>query len=298
MVFLAWIKAFRLRTLPLAISCAVMGSSLALGQDSFSLNVFILCLTTTLFLQILSNLANDLGDFEHGVDDDNRAGPERAMQSGLITKKQMKIAIISLIILSLTSGVILLIIGLSELPIYLPLVFFVLGITAIIAAIKYTYGKNPYGYAGWGDFFVFFFFGIIGVIGTYYLHTNTFTWIVLLPASALGALATGVLNLNNIRDIQNDSEKGKKTLAVKLGKRKAKFYHNTLILYALIGFLVYLIFKGSLYQLSIVVLSYPFFVYHLIKFNRIKKQCNFDKELKNLALSTFTFAIIFGLSQL
>jgi 1,4-dihydroxy-2-naphthoate octaprenyltransferase len=169
-----WIKAFRLRTLPLAMSCSIMGSFLAFAYGIFSWNIFVLALVTTLFLQILSNLANDYGDALHGVDNSNRVGPQRITQSGLISRLKIRLMIIIFALLSLIVGSWLIFSALRDIKNII--LFFILGLTAIVAAIKYTIGKNPFGYVGLGDLFVFIFFGIIGVVGTYYLHTRHFSW--------------------------------------------------------------------------------------------------------------------------
>lgn len=298
MQLISWIKAFRLRTLPLALSCSVLGSLLAASHKSFSWIVFLLCALTTLFLQILSNLANDLGDYQHGTDDENRQGPERAMQSGAITERQMKNAIILFIVLSLVSGIVLLWYSFKEANNILPLLFFFIGIAAILAALKYTYGNKPYGYAGWGDLFVFLFFGLVGVFGTYFLHVQQVNWLILLPASSLGFLSAGVLNLNNIRDIENDDQKGKVTIPVRIGYRKALVYHSILIWSAVVAAFLYSILNKVNYWLFIFALVLPLLVRHQVVIKNQKKTAKFDIELRNLALTAFLFSILFGLSQL
>lgn len=174
---------------------------LALYHDSFQLPILIAALTTTLFLQVLSNLANDYGDFKNGIDNENRLGPQRTVQSGEIKPHHMLVGIIICGALALASGIWLLYEAAKTTNIVIVLSFLLLGLLAIAAAVKYTVGKNPYGYRGLGDIAVFLFFGITGVAGTYFLHTNTIDWPELLPAVAIGMLATGVLNLNNLRDI-------------------------------------------------------------------------------------------------
>src|SRR5680860_1161523 len=223
--FLVWMQAFRLRTLPLSISSAVIGSILAYADGKFVWPVFILTLTTTIFLQVLSNLANDFGDSVHGTDNSNRVGPERTVQSGKISKTEMKRLIVIFSILSFISGSLLIYFGLRNAKVGLIILFFMLGIASIAAAIKYTIGKKPYGYSGLGDLFVFIFFGLVGVCGTYFLFTNQFNMELLLPASSIGLLSAGVLNLNNMRDIANDATSGKKTMVVRIGSEKAKLYH-------------------------------------------------------------------------
>ena len=184
--FLVWLEAFRLRTLPLSISSVVIGSILAYAVGKFVWPIFILTLTTTIFLQVLSNLANDFGDSVHGTDNSNRVGPERTVQSGKISKIEMKGLIITFIVLSFLSGSMLIFLGLGNVDFGLILLFFILGIASIAAALKYTVGKNPYGYSGFGDLFVFVFFGLVGVCGTYFLFTNQFNFSLLFPASSIG----------------------------------------------------------------------------------------------------------------
>jgi 1,4-dihydroxy-2-naphthoate octaprenyltransferase len=290
-----WLKAFRLRTLPLALSSAILGSFLALAHDSFSWNVFILASSTTLFLQILSNLANDYGDTIHGVDNKNRIGPLRITQHGLVTRKQMRSMIIFFIILSLASGTTLILLNLKTIAWKNLLIFFILGFSAIYAAIKYTVGKKPYGYVGLGDIFVFIYFGIVGVAGTYFLHTNHFDPWVLLPASAIGLLSSGVLNLNNLRDIENDALFGKRTLVVRIGSKAAKIYHMSLISLSFILSVIYTLkYFGSLYQF-LFILTLPLFIMNIKVVMQNSNPVELNSELKKLALSTFIFSITFGI---
>jgi 1,4-dihydroxy-2-naphthoate octaprenyltransferase len=290
-----WIKAFRLRTLPLALSSTILGSFLAYAQGGFRWEVLILALLTTLFLQILSNLANDYGDAMHGTDNLNRLGPMRVTQSGLITKGRMKSMIVVFVLLALITGSLLIYTGLHRIGWKTIFVFLILGISAIFAAIKYTVGKNPYGYVGLGDLFVFIYFGIVGVAGTYYLHVNSFDPWILLPASAIGLLSSGVLNLNNMRDIENDSRSGKRTLVVHMGSEAAKIYHVILISLSILFSLVYtLIHFNSIYQF-LFILTCPLFALNVIVVMRSKEPVELNNELKKLALSTFAFSVTFGL---
>lgn len=288
-----WIKAFRLRTLPLALSCSVMGSFLAYAYGSFHWDILVLAMLTTLFLQILSNLANDFGDAIHGVDNENRLGPKRLTQSGLISRRKIKYVIILLASASFISGSLLIFMGLQDIRNII--LFFLLGLTAIFAAVKYTIGKNPYGYVGLGDLFVFIFFGIVGVVGTYYLHSKDFNFWLLLPASSIGLLSSGVLNLNNMRDIDNDSQMGKRTLVVRIGSKGAKVYHFILITLSMIFSVVYMLkYYHSLYQF-LFLLTLPLFVINIITVIRNAEPKQLNAELKRLSLSTFAFAITFGL---
>jgi len=294
----SWISAFRLRTLPLSLSSILTGCVIAYSQGKFSTTIAVLAVTTTVFLQVLSNLANDYGDAKKGTDNDKRVGPERAVQSGAISLKEMRNAIIISSILSLSSGISLIYIGLKDYNLIYLFSFFALGIGAIAAAIKYTVGKKPYGYAGLGDVFVFLFFGLVGVIGTYFLHTHVFESTVLLPAATIGLLSVGVLNMNNMRDIENDASSNKKTLVVKMGIDNAKIYHTILIVGAITCFASYLILLKSPFISLICLLPIPIFVLNLKKVWSFKDNKDLDPELKKLALSTFLLSILFGISSI
>lgn len=292
---LVWIRAFRLRTLPLALSSAILGSFLALASGRFNWLVFILASLTTLFLQILSNLANDYGDFVHGVDNEKRIGPARITQHGLVSPLKMKAVIVVFVLLALTAGSTLIIIGLEGAPLRNIIFLFLLGFSAIFAAIKYTVGKKPYGYVGLGDLFVFIYFGIVGVAGTFYLHTHYFNPWILLPASAIGLLSSGVLNLNNMRDIENDARSGKRTLVVWIGSKAAKFYHTTLISLSFVFSVIYALkFFTSVYQ-YLFILTTPLFVMNVMVVIQNTEPANLNNELKKLAISTFAFSVAFGI---
>ncbi|RLD38135.1 MAG: 1,4-dihydroxy-2-naphthoate octaprenyltransferase [Bacteroidetes bacterium] len=295
--FSSWIKAFRLRTLPLAISSIIMGSGLAVFFGSYSWTVIFLAALTTILLQILSNLANDYGDFQKGTDNVHRLGPERAVQSGEISARQMKTAVIVFASLSLFAGVWLLYAALKE-QFLMAIVFFALGIAAIVAAVKYTVGKNAYGYSGLGDLFVFLFFGLTGVIGTYYLNALSISWDVLLPATSVGLLSTGMLNLNNMRDIDNDIKSGKHTLASKLGLRKAKYYHTFLVVGAILAALLFIGLHYSLPWNLLFLIVVPLLFSDLYTIWKTTNQQKLDPFLKRLALSTLVFSILFVLGLL
>lgn len=228
-----WLQAFRLRTLPLALGAITMGAFAANIKGVLQWDIYVLCLVTAIFLQILSNLANDYGDFKKGTDNDQRKGPARALQSGIITEKAMLRAVVLFSILSLASGILLIWLGFKNFSSWQTFALLGIGIAAIAAAIKYTVGKSAYGYSGLGDIFVFIFFGLVSVGGTYFLSTGSLDGWVLLPAICMGCLSVSVLNINNIRDIENDKASNKITVAVRLGRKKAKQYQ--LILF-LVGF--------------------------------------------------------------
>ena len=291
----AWIHAFRLRTLPLALSNIFLGSFLAAAEGKFSLKIFIFATFTTLFLQILSNLANDLGDSISGADNKDRIGPERAVQSGIISKKEMKWMLIVFIAFSLFSGFYLINVGLQLISLHEGLILLGVGILAIGAAINYTIGKNPYGYTGFGDLFVFLFFGLVGVLGTYFLHVGSLNWLVVLPAVSVGLLSVGVLNLNNMRDIKNDSQTGKITIVVKMGVQKAKVYHFVLLVVAMLSACIYTILKWEEPIQLLYLVSFPFLIRNIIVVFKNVDSRELDPELRKLALSTFLFSLSFGL---
>lgn len=291
-----WIAAARLRTLPLAFSSIILGSCLAASSGGFSWIVLTLCLLTTLCYQILSNYANDYGDGVKGTDD-NRIGEKRAVAAGIISPAQMKKAVILFSILSLIFGTALSILATKGLSIYITLLFVVLGILAVIAAITYTVGDKAYGYRGFGDVFVLLFFGYVGVVGSYFLQTNEWNWMVFLPASSVGFLAMGVLNLNNMRDIKTDAENGKRTLPVILGLRKAKYYHGFLIILAIdCAFIYNGLVDGSAWQ-NLYFISIPFLLMGLFKIRKSFDPEDFEPQLKVLAITTLLFSLSFGIGQ-
>jgi 1,4-dihydroxy-2-naphthoate octaprenyltransferase len=238
-----WLDAARPKTLPLALVSILTGSVLAYSHHHFSISVALLAFLTATLLQILSNLANDYGDAVKGTDNDQRLGPMRAIQSGAVSLKAMRQAIGINILLTIVSGLGLVLYALDSLQSILA--FIGLGLLAIAAAIAYTVGKKPYGYVGLGDISVFIFFGLLGVAGTYFLHTGDVNYSLTLPAIGCGLLAMAVLNINNMRDIENDAACGKRTVAVRLGVKKAKQYHWLLLLGGLFSFAFYLVIQPA-----------------------------------------------------
>lgn len=288
-----WLKAFRLRTLPLSLSGIILGSFLAKSKGAWSMNTFLLAMLTTILFQILSNLANDLGDTLKGADNENRVGPKRTVQEGGISISKMKSAIVIFSVLSIISSSFLIrtAINLSNDSI---LFYIILAVLCIVAAITYTMGKKAYGYLGLGDFFVFIFFGLVSVLGVIPLYTNSFDWIYIFPASTIGFLSTAVLNLNNMRDQVNDREVGKNTLVVKIGAQNAKIYHTLLIVLSATSlFLFSLIIQNYIILYSLVF--YIVLIKHLKYVWDVKDFKQFDSELKKVALFTFFIAIIFSL---
>ncbi|WP_340074080.1 1,4-dihydroxy-2-naphthoate polyprenyltransferase [Leptobacterium sp. I13] len=293
-----WISAARLRTLPLSVSGIIVGSSAAFNQQAFDWTVFILAICTTISFQILSNFANDYGDGVKGTDNDNRVGPKRAIQSGTITSPQMKkgITITIVITLLLTIALIYKAFG-SENVFYIAL-FFILGLISIAAAIKYTMGTTAYGYYGYGDIFVFLFFGLLSVVGSYFLYTKQINWFVFLPACTVGMMSTAVLNLNNMRDIENDKIVNKNTLVVKMGASLAKYYHYYLLVGAFFFAIMYFIFKYEKPVNFLFIFAFIPIALHIRKVFHITEPTNFDPELKKVALSIFLFSVLFAIGQI
>lgn len=289
----SWITAFRLRTLPLSLSCIAMGSFLAYFRSSFDWSIFIFSFATTIFLQILSNLANDYGDAIFGADNEYRKGPNRMVQDGQITKNQMKKMIIFFGIISFVTGLILLYISNLDSRSYI--FFLVLGILAIVAAVNYTIGmKKPYGYKGFGDISVYIFFGLVAVLGSYYLHAKSLDWQLILPASTCGFFATAVLNINNMRDIESDKIAGKISIPVRIGLIKALIYHAILLIAGLTFSLVFILLNYKSPVQFIFLLSLPLLVKNYFGVKRANSPIEIDPFLKQMALTTLIFVSLFG----
>ncbi|MCX2680123.1 1,4-dihydroxy-2-naphthoate polyprenyltransferase [Galbibacter sp. EGI 63066] len=290
------LSAARLRTLPLSVSGIIVGSAIAFSEGYYNLYVLIFALTTTVGLQILSNFANDYGDGVKGTDNMDRVGPVRAIQSGVITNKEMLSAIVVTVVLTIISAIVLIYFAFRGNNFTYSLFFFLLGIAAVVAAIKYTVGNSAYGYSGFGDVFVFIFFGLVSVAGSYFLYTQNMNPDVLLPAFSIGLLSVGVLNLNNMRDMESDKKAGKHTLVVKIGAGKAKQYHYIILILAMFFGFIYLLFNYRSLINLLFLISYIPIILHLRRVYVNKNAKTLDPELKKLALSTFFFAILFLLS--
>ena len=287
----AWISALRLRTLPLSLSGILLGSGVAHYNGYWNTTIFVLALLTTILFQIVSNLANDLGDGIKGTDNENRIGPERAVQSGLISQKEMKTAVIFTSLLSLLSAIALIYFGSANMPNSIIIFYVVLAFACIAAAIMYTVGKKAYGYHGMGDIMVFIFFGVVSVLGVYSLYAKSFLDANILLAIFVGLLSTAVLNLNNMRDYQNDAKSNKNTLVVKMGPNNAKFYHVLLIITALVSLTLFLDRLREPVVFLILLPSILLFL-HIRKVMQTKNPKDFDPELKKVALSTFAISLI------
>lgn len=288
----AWISAARLRTLPLSVSGILVGSFYAFAQGYNNWTILCLSLLTTLGLQVLSNFANDYGDGVKGTDNENRIGPQRALQSGAITPSEMKRGIIITSALTLASAVALIYISFGRENFGYSLIFFFLGLAAIAAAIKYTVGASAYGYRGLGDVFVFIFFGLVSVLGCYFLYAKRIDPLLILPAVSIGLLSVAVLNLNNMRDIISDAISGKNTLVVQMGAAKAKIYHFVIILTALILTVIFaILYKFELKQYLFIIAYIPLLL-HLKVVAKNNEPRDLDPELKKVALSTFLLSIL------
>ena len=294
-----WVSAARLRTLPLSISGIIVGTACAFPfyamHDNFYL-IFLFAIITTLLFQILSNFANDYGDGVKGTDNENRVGPQRALQSGLLTRVELKRGIIFTAGLSLVSALILIYLSFGKDHFFTSLFFFVLGMSCVAAAIKYTVGQSAYGYRGLGDLFVFIFFGLVSVMGCFYLYGQTINPWIILPAVAVGNLSIAVLNINNMRDLDADKVVGKNTLAVKLGREKAKRYHYFIIVFALVAFIIYAIYsKKPLLNFAFVIAYIPLIKHLIFVKNNIDPRA-LDSQMKIVALSTFLVSVLFSLA--
>ncbi len=291
-----YLQAARLRTLPLSISGIIVGSFLAASQGFFSSLICVLALFTTIGFQVLSNFANDYGDGIKGTDD-NRTGEKRLVASGAITPKQMKSAMIIITIITIIVALLLIYVSFGKEDFAYSILFFGLGIASIAAAIKYTVGKSAYGYNGFGDVFVFVFFGLLSVVGSYFLFTKEINFIIFLPAFSIGLLSTAVLNLNNMRDRENDKKAGKNTLVVKIGAEFAKQYHYYLIIASFLFALLYTVIKYQNPFQVLFIIAYLPLIKHLLFVVKNTNEAELDGELKKVALSTFLFGILFGLGQ-
>jgi len=297
-----WIKAARLRTLPLSLSGIILGSLIAKWKlnsvgESWDVWVFVLALVVTLLYQVLSNYANDYGDGVKGTDKKRVGEAEsRAVASGKITAKQMRNAVILFSVLSLAFTVLLLYKAFFPGHIQAFYVFIGLGIACIFAAIGYTVGKRPYGYMGLGDVFVFIFFGLVSVMGSYYLFTKTFDWQMILPATAVGLFSVAVLNLNNMRDIESDAESGKHTLALKMGFKKAMIYEIILLQLPLILILTYMMVYEirSYYAYIFIILFLPLMALRR-RIMETKEPRNLDPYLKQVAIMCFAMSLLTGI---
>ena len=302
-----WIEAARLRTLPLSVSGIIVGSMYALANPTddvltptevFNWKLFAFAIITTLGLQILSNFANDYGDGIKGTDNEDRVGPKRTIQSGVITPQAMKNAIVLTSILTFLSAIYLIYLAFGAHNLGYSLFYLILGIAAIASAIRYTVGNSAYGYRGFGDVFVFVFFGLVSTLGVNFLYSKQLDAILFLPATAIGFLSVAVLNLNNMRDEASDRKSGKNTLVVKMGIENAKKYHYFLIVGAMILVLLFAFLSNFNFDQYLFVLAYLPLVKHLVTVYKNQNSKLLDPELKKVALSTFALSVMLALCMI
>jgi 1,4-dihydroxy-2-naphthoate octaprenyltransferase len=296
--FKLWVKAARLRTLPLAFAVIILGSGLGyFNSGQFSASLFALALLTSFAYQVLSNYANDLGDGIKGTDE-NKKGEQRAVASGLISISQMRLATNAFTILALVSGATLVYLAFfGTLYFY---IFSVLNIAAVWAARSYTLGSNPYAYWGGGDFFVFIFFGFVGVMGSSALQTGTITAIDALPSLVAGAMSASVLTLNNLRDKDGDARHGKHTLVVRFGEKWGRGYFKTLLIISILVSLVFSILASALSKEYYPIIAHLVFQFALRgqfkKFSQASLPEEYDALLKPLALMTLLYCVLTSIS--
>ena len=287
--FIAWLIAARLRTLPLSLSGIFFGATVVLSVEKFDPSVFHWALVVTISLQVLSNFANDLGDGLKGTDNENRIGPKRALQAGLLSARELKTGIVVLVLL--TGLAIYQLLQIANLNSTSYAVLAVLGALSIVAALTYTLGKKPYGYYGLGDFMVFFFFGGVAVLGTIVLFTLEIPLYAIGYTMTAGALSTAVLNLNNMRDHQSDKASGKNTLVVRMGVGRAKIYHYLLLITAYVGFTfstIAVLGPNSIF----LVLAFVFLIPHIQRVRKVEDYRKLDGELKKIALFCFVLSVV------
>ena len=294
----AFVKAARLRTLPLSLSGIIVGSFLAYADGYFDWKICMLAMVTTIGFQVLSNFANDYGDGVKGTDNSDRIGPIRALQSGEISPKQMLTVIKMTGFITFMIALLLIYLSFGQEHILYFFLFLAFGMASIAAAIKYTMGKKAYGYSGYGDVFVFLFFGWLSVVGSYFLYTKVLDVLVFLPATAVGLLSVAVLNLNNMRDRESDTKANKRTLVVKIGAQFSKYYHYYLLMASFLLALLYVVLHFRTPKQFLFVIAFVPIFKHLYTVYKNVDAKKLDPELKKLALSTFLFALLFGLGQI
>ena len=293
-----WIQAARLRTLPLSVSGIIVGSFYAMSQALFNWNIVILALLTTLGFQVLSNFANDYGDGIKGTDNEDRVGPKRAIQSGVISPKEMKNALIITSLLTLVSAIALIYVAFKDHNLLFSFIYLLLGILAIASAIRYTVGNSAYGYRGFGDLFVFIFFGLVSTLGIYFMFAKEMDWVLILPATSIGFLSVAVLNLNNMRDEESDRKSNKNTIVVKMGAENAKVYHYFLVISAMILIVEFSYFKDFTFDQYLYVIGFIPLLKHLKTVYTNKNPKELDPELKKVALGTFALSVLLSLSMI
>ncbi len=292
-LFYNWLKAARPKTIPLSISGILVGSSFSIYQGFFDSIIFILAIATAVCFQVLSNFANDYGDGLKGTDD-HRIGPQRVVASGLINLSQIKRAIIVTSVFSLGFSLTLIFYVFDHSLLNIS-IFIGLSLCSIIAAITYTVGKTPYGYYGFGDLFVFIFFGLISVVGSNFLYTKFFDHSVILLAIIIGLLCTAVLNINNIRDIENDKNSSKHTIPVQIGFKYSKYYHYLLIGLSIFLLFIWIVEFDCTSNFILILFSFLILLRHIYKVFRSKFSADFKPLLSELAISVFLVSILISI---
>ena len=294
MTLKACLRSMRLRTLPLSLAGIVLGVLLAAKVCDYDLTTVVLLALTTVCLQILSNLSNELGDTLSGTDRSDRQGIHYSIQDGEMTVPEMKRLIGCFAVLSCLVGFAMVWRAFGTVLAPLPAAFLALGAAAVWAAMHYTLGKHPYGYRGLGDFFVFIFFGLATVCGGYFLTSLLWDWRILLPAASIGCFSVAVLNVNNIRDMKSDAET-RTTVALKLGLRRARIYQTVLIAAGWVLMTVYAVQNAQGWVSFMYVVSLPGFLTHL-RGVWTREDRALDPMLPLLVVSTFTFALFAGIT--
>ena len=282
----------RLRTLPLSMAGVLLGILLATADYRVDPWVAVLIVLTTVCLQILSNLSNELGDVLHGTDTEDRKGPQYGLNSGVLSIREMKGLIALFVVLCILSGTAMTLLSFGTLWDLTSILVLLMGAGAIMGAMKYTLGRNPYGYRGLGDVYVFLFFGLVAVLGSYFVASHTLFWRLLLPGAAIGCFSVGVLNVNNIRDMETDAA-NRVTVAIRLGERKAKVYQTVLIVLGWVFLLAYCQLRMFSWWHYLFVVTLPLYVLHLRGvWTRSGKAL--DPMLPLLVMSTFLLSILAG----
>ena len=287
------IHSMRLRTLPLSLAGVILGLCLAAADADVPISVIIFTLLTTVSLQILANLSNELGDYLHGTDNEQRQGPQYSLQLGTLSVSDFKCLIAIMVALCCIFGTCLIYCSYHTLWGVQPILFFLLGCAAIWAAMHYTLGRSPYGYRGLGDLFVFLFFGLCSVAGTYFIATHTIAWYIFLAATAIGFFSVAVLNVNNIRDMQTDKST-RTTIPLRIGEKRAKIYQISLIFVGWCCIITLLIVQNYSLWTWTCLLTLPLYSKHLIGVWRHTDRA-LDPMLPLLVMTTFLFSLMLGI---
>ena len=288
-----YIRAMRLRTLPLSLAGVALGIFLAAADYHVRWEVVLFTVLTTLSLQMLSNVSNELGDALRGTDREDRQGPSYSLSSGLLSKRDFKFMIWMYALLSAGFGLALIWFSFGTLLSLEAILLMILGATAISGAMRYTLGSNPYGYRGLGDIYVFIFFGIVAVLGSYFVAAHEIrTWYLLLPATSMGLFSVAVLNVNNIRDMETDAAT-RRTIPVRIGEKWAKVYQTALIAGGWICMFLYAHSRMFSIWHYLFVLTLPLFAVHVARVWKGHGK-TLDPMLPLLVMSTFLFAVLGG----